>query len=100
MYELYNSIDFEKKYTYTGADLGVTWTAKKTMFRLWAPTADLVQIKLYKSGNPEAQDLLETLDMTQDVQGTWVATKDGDLNGTYYTYLVHRDGISVPYFST
>ena len=95
MYELYNSIDFEKNYTYTGVDLGVTWTAEKTMFRLWAPTADMVQIKLYKSGNPDAQDLLETVDMIRDVQGTWIASKTGDLNGTYYTYLVHRDDTDV-----
>ena len=91
MFEHYNSIDFEKNYTYAGTDLGVTWSAKQTLFRLWAPTADSVQIKLYKSGNPEASDLLETLDMTRDVQGTWICSKEGDLHGIYYTYLVHRD---------
>lgn len=95
MFELYNSIDFEKNYTYTGNALGVTWSAENTMFRLWAPTADLVQINLYKSGNPDAQDLLETLDMVRHAQGTWITTKAGDLNGIYYTYLVHRDGTKV-----
>ena len=91
MFELYNSTDFEKNYTYSGNDLGATWGAEKTHFRLWAPTADSVQICLYKSGNVEAEDLLGTLDMTFDVQGTWIASKDGDLNGVYYTYLVNRD---------
>ncbi len=91
MFELYNSTDFEKMYTYTETDLGATWFPEKTLFRLWAPTADSVQIHLYKSGNADTQDLLETLDMTRDVQGTWIASKSGDLNGIYYTYLVHRD---------
>lgn len=92
MYELYNSTDFEKMNTYTGCDLGATWSSEKTSFRLWAPTADRVQIRLYKSGNKEASDLLETLDMTRDIQGTWIASKTGDLHGIYYTYLVQVDG--------
>lgn len=92
MFEFYNSIDFEKTNTYTGCDLGATWSAEQTLFRLWAPTADTVQINLYQSGNSDAKDLLETLAMTKDVQGTWTASKAGDLNGIYYTYLVHVDG--------
>ena len=92
MFEFYNSIDFEKANTYTGCDLGATWSAEQTSFRLWAPTADTVQINLYQSGNSDAKDLLETLAMTKDVQGTWTASKAGDLNGIYYTYLVHVDG--------
>ena len=92
MFELYNSKDFEKNYTYTETDLGAAWSTEKTTFRLWAPTADSVQIKLYQSGNAEAKDLLETFAMTRDIQGTWIASKAGDLNGIYYTYLVHVDG--------
>ncbi len=88
MYELYSSHDFEAKYTYTGSDLGYTWTEMKTTFRLWAPTARSVTVNLYRSGDPDAKDLLERLPMTPDVQGTWVAAKDGNLNGIYYTYSV------------
>lgn len=95
MFAFYNSADFEKMYTYKNSDLGATWSSEETSFRLWAPTADSVQILLYKSGNPEAQDLLKTINMTRDVQGTWTAVEKGDLNGTYYTYLVHRDAKEV-----
>lgn len=95
MFELYNSNDFEKNYTYTGTDLGSTWSAEQTKFRLWAPTADSVQINLYKSGNGDAKDLLETVDMTRDVKGTWIAEKKGDLNGIYYTYSVQVEGNQV-----
>lgn len=95
MFELYNSTDFEKKNTYTGCDLGATWSAEKTSFRLWAPTADHAQIRLYKSGNKDASDLLETLDMTRDIQGTWIASKTGNLHGIYYTYVVVVEGKKV-----
>jgi pullulanase len=58
MYELYATPDFEAQYTYTGQDLGVVWTPLKTAFRIWAPTAEDVTVNLYRSGNPDADDLL------------------------------------------
>ena len=90
----YSSADFEAKYTYTGSDLGATWTKEKTTFRVWAPTATSVKVNLYQSGTPGTDDRIEQLAMTADANGTWVAQKDGDLNGTYYTYLVEVDGVT------
>lgn len=84
----YSTKTFEDKYTYTGNDLGALWTKDDTSFRVWAPTADKVQVNLYTAGEASASDLIETIDMTSDVNGTWAAVKDGDLNGTYYTYSV------------
>lgn len=92
MPNIYSTEAFEKEYTYTGDDLGATWTKEKTTFRVWAPTADSVKLNLYESGTPDTDDLNEQLDMKQDVNGTWVASKDGDLNGVYYTYLVTVNG--------
>lgn len=92
MYELYSSPVFESEYTYRGRDLGVTWTAQKTSFRLWAPTAEEARVCIYRSGNPDAQDLLRQISMTPDANGTWIAREAGDLNGLYYTYLVLVDG--------
>lgn len=46
----YSSDEFEEQYTYDGNDLGATWTSEKTTFKVWAPTADHVQLKLYESG--------------------------------------------------
>jgi pullulanase len=89
---IYSTEAFEEAYTYDGDDLGATWTAEKTSFRVWAPTADEVVLKLYESGSPYQSDLIESIPMTADVNGTWVAEKDGDLNGTYYTYSVTIDG--------
>ena len=88
MSAMYSTPDFEAAYTYHGNDLGATWSAEKTVFRLWAPTADAVTINLYRSGDALQKDLLEQLPMRRDVYGTWIAEHDGDLNGVYYTYLV------------
>ncbi len=92
MPNIYSTEAFESEYTYTGEDLGATWTSEKTSFRVWAPTADAVKLNLYKSGTEGTDDLIEQIEMTADVNGTWVAEKAGDLNGTYYTYLVSVGG--------
>lgn len=92
MYELYSSREFEEQYTYTGSDLGLTWTQGKTTFRLWAPTAEEAIVNLYRSGDIHQDDRLDQIRMRRDVCGTWVAERVGDLNGVYYTYLVMVDG--------
>ena len=92
MHDSYSSSAFESQFTYEGHNLGARWTPQKTVFRVWAPTAEDVTVNLYRSGNPHADDLLTQLHMTRDVQGTWVAERMGDLNGVYYTYLVTVDG--------
>ena len=84
----YSSTEFESKYTYTGTDLGAVWTREKTAFRVWAPTASAVRVNLYRTGDAQVNDLLESLSMTADVNGTWFIEKSGDLNGIYYTYSV------------
>ena len=83
--KVYSSEDFESKYTFSG-DLGSEWSPEKTFFRLWAPTATEAKLRFYKSGNPDEKDLTEEINMTADVCGTWVAEKNGDLNGVYYTF--------------
>ena len=92
MPNIYSTEKFEKEFTYSGSDLGATYTPEKTTFRVWAPTADTVTLNLYGSGTPGTDDLVEQLPMTADVNGTWIAEKEGDLNGTYYTYLVSVGG--------
>lgn len=91
----YTTKKFESMYTYTGSDLGAVWNKDATHFRLWAPTAQSVNIRLYAGGTAGVDDLIRTIAMTADVKGTWTAEIPGDLNGVYYTYLVTRDGKTV-----
>ena len=90
----YSTKAFEALYTYEGDDLGANWSPEQTFFRLWAPTASAVRINLYASGDYRENDLLEQVEMTPDVSGTWVATVQGDLSSTYYTYSVDVDGVT------
>ena len=93
MPNVYSTETFEADFTYEGDDLGAVWTAEKTSFRVWAPTATEVMLNLYKSGTAGTDDLIESIPMTASDKGTWVAEKSGDLNGTYYTYSVTtKDG--------
>ena len=91
----YSTEQFEAEYTYTANDLGATWTEGSTTFRLWAPTATAVVVNLYEAGTAGVDDLIGTIEMTRDVNGTWLAIGEGDLHGVYYTYSVTRKGQTV-----
>ncbi len=95
MFHEYSTPAFEKKYTYTGNDLGHQWSPEQTLFRLWAPTAADACVCLYRSGTEGTDDLIDTIPMCADVRGTWVARAEGDWNGTYYTYKVSVGGKTV-----
>lgn len=88
--DYYSSEEFESQYTYTGNDLGATYAKEKTAFRVWAPTANNIDLNLYDNGN--GGDPAQVINMTADVNGTWVASVNGDLNGKYYTYTAYFDG--------
>lgn len=92
MLDFYSAPAFEKAFTYTGTDLGATWSPDATQFRLWAPTAFHAEVCLYRSGDPRDGDCLSKVAMELDVQGTWFVEIPGDLCGCYYTYLVDREG--------
>lgn len=80
----FSTSDFEEAYTYQGNDLGAVYTKESTSFRVWAPTASQVSLNLYTEGLG-GEKLSET-PMTKDVNGTWIISVSGDLNGKYYTY--------------
>ena len=85
--KLYDSPEFAAKYTYTGNDLGVTYTKTSTKLRVWAPTAKAVSVVTYKeSDSPSSSGTL--IKMKYDTKGTWVATLKGDQNGTVFNYRV------------
>lgn len=91
----YSTEEFEAEFTYQGNDLGATWSEEATNFRVWAPTATAVKVNLYESGDPAELDLIDQLEMTKDINGTWVLEVAGDQSGVYYTYQVDVDGDSV-----
>ena len=84
--KVFDSPAFKERYTYEGDDLGAVLTETGTRFKVWAPTANRVRLKLYEAGN--GGDAFDTIEMERGEQGVWSAeTATGA--GTYYTYLVN-----------
>ena len=80
--------------TYLKSDLGFTYTPESTTFKVWAPSAEQVLLKLYSTGSfyEEGAQVLGIKQMLFDaVTGVWSATIDGDLNRTYYTYVIKTE---------
>ena len=88
---LYDSPEFISKFTYTGNDLGVTYTKAATTLRVWAPTAKAVSVVTYEDSNsPYSSGKL--IPMKYDVKGTWVAKLKGNQDGTIFNYRVQVNG--------
>ena len=90
MSELFDTDEFEAAYSYLGNDLGAVILKDNTCFRVWAPTATTVNVALYENG--DGDNLIETIPMEKSDNGTWALIYDGNLGGTYYTYLVTLNG--------
>ena len=90
----YSELSALDSQAYSGNDLGATYSKTSTTFKVWAPTASDVKIKRYTTGSDSeaGASVIETKEMTKGSQGVWSVTISGDLNGTYYTYLVTANG--------
>ena len=90
--KIYDSLEFSKKYTYKGDDLGNTYSKSKTAFRVWAPTATDVSLVTYASAEGSASTGIVAA-MKSDLNGTWTASLNGDKSGLIYNYRVTVDGV-------
>jgi len=88
---VFTSPAFVNNFTYEGDDLGSVFTAAKTDFRVWAPTASAVSLVTYATASTPKEDAVVT-PMTLDVKGTWVATLTGNKAGQVYNYRVTAGG--------
>lgn len=79
-----------EKYECYDGELGAVYTREQTIFRLWAPTAEKVELLLYADGAGGVPQHRERMEKAEG--GTWLFCAKGDRNGTYYTYLVAIDG--------
>ncbi|WP_198952440.1 type I pullulanase [Mucilaginibacter sp. MD40] len=75
---------------YNGTDLGVTYSPAKTLFKVWAPGASAVKLRLYANG--EGDTALQTIDLTRKDNGTWAISIPGNIKNRYYTFQVMQDG--------
>lgn len=84
--DIFDSKKFDKLFFYDKEDLGVMCFSDETRFKIWAPTADQVTLKLYK--NPLDKDCFKKIKMTKEDKGVWVYTLKGYHHGIYYTYEI------------
>lgn len=85
----FDSIEFQTAY-HTEQPLGAFCAGGGTLFRLWAPTAEKVILRLYPAGNDAPA--VETLSMNAGPKGVWEYEMPGNLHGTYYDYAVWVEG--------
>lgn len=79
------------KTTYSGSDLGATYSKKQTVFKVWSPKASSVKVNIYEHGSDDEGDAgsLESKALTLDKKtGVWSCKMSGDLKGKYYTYTI------------
>ena len=81
---------FDRYPGYYGSDLELTYTPQRSVFTLWAPTADKVRLNLYASG--EGGEPVERLEMRPSDDGTWRVAAERDLKGTFYTFQIEKEG--------
>lgn len=82
----FSTKQFNELYFYNKNDLGVTYSKEHTQFKVWAPIADKVAVKLYEEGLGD--NFIKKISMYSSVAGTWELIVEEDLNEVYYTYEV------------
>ncbi|HJP64501.1 MAG TPA: type I pullulanase [Mucilaginibacter sp.] len=75
---------------YNGNDLGVNWSAEQTLFKIWAPTATAVKLRLFAAG--EGGKPLQTINLTKAKDGVWETTVKENLKNQYYTFQANING--------
>ncbi|MDO5417497.1 MAG: type I pullulanase [Lachnospiraceae bacterium] len=84
--------EFDKKYSYDGKDLGVSFAGGHTIFKVWSPLAERIELRLYQDGQGEQY---ESHEMAADRNGTWKLELPEVLYGKYYDYRVWNNGEAV-----
>ena len=83
---------FDGKFCYNGNDLGAVCSRARTVFRLWSPDAEQVELSLYRDDTSPA---FRTLPLKRGDRGVWWAAVEGDLHGICYDYEVETAGQAV-----
>jgi len=82
------SIKPEKYPVYNG-ELGVKYSAKKTVFKVWAPKASVVKLRLYDAG--DGGSAIQEIDLVKKSGGSWQTVVNQNIKNKYYTFQVMQD---------
>ena len=76
--------EFDSKFFYKGNDLGAMVAGGATQFKIWAPTATQVKLKL-RSPNEQYAEIIK---MKREDKGVWTVKVPRDLELYHYSFLV------------
>ncbi|MEC0235077.1 type I pullulanase [Paenibacillus kribbensis] len=90
--------------TYEGYDLGLTYTSARSLFKVWAPTAQQVHVALYDDAGMYDQEGIvpehgggQEFPMSRDDRGVWSVALEGNWNRYYYMYRLEWADSTVHY---
>lgn len=81
----------EDRFTALDAQLGAFCTPESTIFRVWSPVSESVQVMLYESVNIARP--VNMLSLTHIGRGVWETEVEGDLHGYAYVYNYRSYGV-------
>lgn len=84
------SPDYSKYPVYTGTDLGINYSPQRSIFKIWAPTAEAAELKLYHAGS--GNNSVGTFPMVKAGKGVWEVTVYTDQQNKFYTFRVKIKG--------
>jgi pullulanase len=75
---------------YTGNDLGVHYFPEGTIFKVWAPNAEKVVLRLFAEG--DGGEALKTINLEKQNLGAWQLVVPQNIKNQYYTFQLFQDG--------
>ncbi len=88
------SEEFDARYQYDGKDLGAGCTDESTVFKVWSPLAERIELRLYRDGT--SGEIWRRKEMKAGPKGVWELEFRENLHGMYYDYLVRIGGKDTP----
>lgn len=83
-------LDYSQYPVYSGDDLGLSINGNNARFRLWAPSAHEVKLRIY--ANSRGGESVSTINMSKAENGTWISEMSPVPYGKYYTFQILHNG--------
>jgi pullulanase len=87
-----NDIFLNQKYYDLKIELGAICNKKSTIFRLFAPRASFVKLRIYQNPVRTEDEKIEEYQLSEKKGGIWEVNIKKDLHGKYYTYQLKSVG--------
>ncbi len=84
--------EFDRKYAYNGDDFGATYDKNGTVFKLWAPTAQKVELVTFRSADSADAEEAAVVEIRLGEKGVWNATEKVPSSTAYIYRVSFADG--------